>query len=247
LERYLIEKIRVPRSKITQIYNGVDCQRFQITLRRAPLAVPGFAGPDAFIFGTVGRFQPIKDQLTLVKAFIHLLNLAPDLCHRIRLVAVGDGPLRQQAIELLHAANASDYAWLPGERDDVPEILHALDVFVLPSLAEGISNTILEAMASGLPVIATQVGGNLELVVDGSTGRLVPAADPLALMQAMEGYLRNPQKAREHGRAGRCRVEDHFSIEQMVGQYLGVYDAVLRQKTEKGIARDRTRPSLHRH
>jgi len=160
----------------------------------------------------------------LARAFIQAVAIAPELRASLRLVMIGDGPLRAQAAALFEQAGLNDLAWMPGERDDVPGILRGLDCFVLPSLAEGISNTILEAMASGLPVIATNVGGNGELIEAGSSGELVPAADAAALAQAIVSYARGRDRAREAGRAGRLRVERYFSLESMVGQYQALYD-----------------------
>ena len=135
---------------------------------------------------------------------------------------------------MLAGANASGLAWLPGARDDVAQALRSFDAFVLPSLAEGISNTILEAMASGLPVIATRVGGNAELVDDGTTGTLVPSADAEALAQAMLRYARDPELARAQGRAGRARAERLFSLDAMVAQYTALYDRLLDDR--RGVA-----------
>jgi glycosyltransferase involved in cell wall biosynthesis len=146
--------------------------------------------------------QPVKDPLNLVRAFLRLRELAPAERARLRLVLVGDGPLRAEAEALLAAAGARGQAWLAGARDDVPELLQGMDVFVLPSIAEGISNTILEAMACGLPVVATRVGGNAELVAAGETGQLVPASDPEALAQAMLAYAREPARAGARARPG---------------------------------------------
>ena len=115
-----------------------------------------------------------------VSASAQALALAPHLKAKMRLVMVGEGPLRAEAQGLLDVAGVGSLAWLPGERADVPEVMRGLDCFVLPSLAEGISNTILEAMASGLPVLATDVGGNAELV-GSATGELVPSGDAEAL------------------------------------------------------------------
>ena len=129
--------------------------------------------------------QPVKHQTLLVQAFLRAIDRQPSLRERLRLVLIGDGPLRAQCLSLLEAAGAADLAWLPGERRDVPELMRGLDCFVLPSLAEGISNTILEAMASGLPVIATEVGGNADLVSHGKTGLIVPADDLEALAAAI--------------------------------------------------------------
>jgi glycosyltransferase involved in cell wall biosynthesis len=128
---------------------------------------------------------------------------------------------------MLGHAGVGDLAWLPGERNDVPDVLRGLDCFVLPSLGEGISNTILEAMATGLPVIATDVGGNGELVDDKITGELVPAADPHALAQRMLAYARDREAAKAAGRNGRARVEREFSLEAMLGRYRGLYDRLL--------------------
>ena len=112
------------------------------------------------------------------------------------------------AERILEDGGARELAWFAGERNDIPEIMRGLDCFVLPSRGEGISNTILEAMACALPVVATRVGGNAELVEDGVTGRLVPAADPAALAQAIVNYFEDPALAHQHGRAGRNRVEE---------------------------------------
>jgi glycosyltransferase involved in cell wall biosynthesis len=171
--------------------------------------------------------QGVKDQPSLVCAFLKALEAQPALRDRLRLALVGDGPLRAQCRAQLEAAGASDLAWLPGERSDVPELLRAFDCFVLPSLAEGISNTILEAMASGLPVIATDVGGNADLVGHGSTGLVVPAADAHALAAAITQLANAPEQARAFGRAGRARVEAQFSMPAMVAAYQNVYDGHL--------------------
>jgi len=117
----------------------------------------------------------------------------------------------------------------------VPELMQCMDLFVLPSINEGISNTILEAMATGLPVIATNVGGNPELVVDGVTGCLAPPQDPAALAAAIQGYLDDPERRRRHGAAGRQRCESRFSLERMVRDYEAVYDAGL-WPAKKGAA-----------
>ena len=122
----------------------------------------------------------------------------------------------------------SERAWLPGERNDVAEILRGLDGFVLPSLAEGVSNTILEAMASGLPVIATDVGGNRELIDAGTTGELVPVSDVEAMANRIVEYACNRERAQRAGQAGRVAVEQKYSLTAMVEQYQGLYDQLLR-------------------
>ena len=147
--------------------------------------------------------QPIKNQLALCHAFVELVQAYPDAARACRLVAIGEGPLREQALEILRCAGRLDLAWLPGERSDVPAIMRSLDLFVLPSLNEGISNTILEAMASGLPVVATRVGGNPELVQECRTGTLVMPGDHAGIVQAIYAYYSDRDLARRVGQEAR--------------------------------------------
>ncbi|HET7032131.1 MAG TPA: TIGR03088 family PEP-CTERM/XrtA system glycosyltransferase, partial [Casimicrobiaceae bacterium] len=197
LERYLCAKVGVPRERISQIYNGVDAARFRpVAAAREPIDGCPFVDPGLWLVGTVGRMEPVKDPLNLVRGFLQALQLAPSKRARMRLLLIGDGALYSEARALLESAGLAELAWMPGERRDIPAILRGLDCFVLPSLAEGISNTILEAMASGLPVIATDVGGNSELVETGRTGEIIPSADPLALASRMLAYARDPKAAR---------------------------------------------------
>ncbi len=228
LAGYLTDKVGVPQRRVTQVYNGVDSVRFH-PAPGGPQPIPGcpFAAPAHWLVGTVGRMQTVKDQPTLARAFIRALQLAPALSHRLRLVMVGDGPLREQVLAVLRSAGVEDLAWLPGERDDVPEVMRGLDCFVLPSLAEGISNTILEAMASGLPVVATRVGGNAELVRHGATGEIVPAADAEAIAGSLVRLATAPEHAAALGRAGRADAEQNFSMQAMVAKYQDVYDRQL--------------------
>ena len=174
----------------------------------------------------MGSLQQVKDQVTLAEAFVRAIRRGPAVA-QMRLVIVGDGPLKARVEKVLDAAGMRHLAWLPGERDDVPEILRGLDCFVLPSLAEGISNTILEAMACAIPVVATRVGGNPELVEDGMTGRLVAAANAESMATALLRYCDDPVLARRHGRAGRHLVQQRFSLDRMVADYLSLYDGLV--------------------
>ncbi|MGE5102484.1 MAG: TIGR03088 family PEP-CTERM/XrtA system glycosyltransferase [Deltaproteobacteria bacterium] len=227
LERYLTAAVGVPPSRITRIINGVDTDAFHPAPVRKPPAAWPFDGTASLVFGTVGRLQPVKNQTLLARAFVRLIEMAPDLRGSARLVIVGEGPLRSDIERILEAGNATRLAWLAGSRDDVQDIMRSLDVFVLPSLAEGISNTILEAMASGLPVVAARVGGNAELVDDGATGTLVPVADVEALARAMLAYATDPGLVRRQGTAGRARAESCFSLDAMVGQYTALYERLV--------------------
>jgi sugar transferase (PEP-CTERM/EpsH1 system associated) len=242
LERYLAERVGVAPSRVTRIINGVDTTAFSPragsgvdsdsgsprSRGRSPIGGCPFGEPRHFIVGTVGRLEAVKDQTNLARAFVAALRRHPGARERLRLVIVGDGPLRDEVLRVLAEADATPYAWLGGERHDVADVMRGLDCFVLPSLAEGISNTLLEAMASGLPVIATRVGGNAELMEEGLTGRLVPRADPEALATEILRYFDDPLLARRHGGAGRSLVEKRFSLDLMVRRYDELYASVLR-------------------
>ncbi len=229
IEQYLHEDVGIPAAKLTQLYNGVDAERFtqnESSNVQHELLPPGFLSTDSIVFGTVGRMEPVKDQLTLTRAFIRLVEMNSAVGARLRLIMIGDGELKAPAQELLQHAGLQKQAWLPGSHDQVPALMQAMDVFVLPSRNEGISNTILEAMASGLPVVATNVGGNPELVVENETGLLVAADDPAAMAQALQQYAGNADQRSAHGAAGRRRIEQHFMLEHMVEKYLSVYDSL---------------------
>lgn len=238
LANWLEHTVGAAPQRITQIYNGVDSLRFHPRREERTLIGPdGFMSGNELLIGSVGRMAEVKDYPNLVRAFLRLLSDQPELRKRLRLVIVGEGGSRVECLDLLHAAGAGHLAWLPGERADVAEIMRALDVFVLPSLGEGISNTILEAMASGLPVIATRVGGNPELVEHDRTGKLVPAGDPIALAQALYSYTQDSGRVKAHGQAARAIIESRFGMEAMVENYLSVYDRVLASKHEFASAR----------
>ena len=226
LQAYLERSIGVDSSRLTQIYNGVDDSRFSPD-DSADNDLPWPKG-GVFVFGTVGRLQAVKDQLTLVRAFAHLrLNHEAEAA-KARLVIVGDGPQFAPLQQAIQQAGLGDKVWLTGSRDDIPHLMRSMNVFVLPSLSEGISNTILEAMACGLPVIATQVGGNPELITVGETGSLVPAADYQQLAQEMAKYLLDPEMAGRCGKHARADVERRFGLNRMMEQYVGVYRRVLK-------------------
>lgn len=226
IEGYLRSAIRVPEARIEQIYNGVDTKRFR-PARTTEWKEAVFGAGNHWVVGTVGRLQQVKDQLTLLRAFARLREGSEEARQRARLVIVGDGPMWETLAAEKHRLGLGDVCWLAGRRDDVPDLMCGMDVFVLPSLGEGICNTILEAMASGLPVIATAVGGNPELIDPGRTGQLVPPGDIAAQAEAMAEYLRRPELAFRQGAAARVRAEERFSLHAMVGSYARVYDRLL--------------------
>jgi len=228
LADYLAGPVGIARTRIEQIYNGVDTERFApAPAGPSPIAGCPFASPPHWLVGTVGRMQQVKNQTLLAQAFVRALALQPALRARARLLMVGDGPLRAMAQSILDDAGLGALAWLPGERQDVADVMRGLNCFVLPSLAEGVSNTILEAMATGLPVIATRVGGNAELVRDGHTGAIVASADVEAMAQALLVMAQDEARAMHMGREARAQAERSFSLSAMVAAYRGLYDRQL--------------------
>jgi sugar transferase (PEP-CTERM/EpsH1 system associated) len=227
LARWLHERLDVPEDRIDQIHNGVDSLRFRpAAAGREEIGAPGFASPESVVIGYVGRMAAVKNPLGVVQAFLYLWQKLPRGREQLRLVLIGDGPLRAELENVFAGADALGSVWFAGERDDIPRLLRGMDVFVMPSLNEGISNTILEAMATGLPVVATDVGGNPELVRPDRTGYLVCADDSLALASAIRRYVEHPELRREHGRAARDVIESEFCLRSMVGRYMRVYETV---------------------
>jgi sugar transferase (PEP-CTERM/EpsH1 system associated) len=227
LEHYLVGPVGIPPQRVEQICNGVDTVRFRPAAARAPIPGCPFVDPEQWLVGTVGRLDAVKDQGNLAAAFVTAVQRSPEARRHLRLVVVGEGPVRADVEAILQAAGVRNLAWLAGERHDIPAILQGLDCFVLPSLAEGVSNTVLEAMATGLPVVATRVGANPDLVAEGVTGRLVAAADSDALAEAILTLFADRRQALDFGRAGRLRVEQRFSLDRMVERYHRTYAGLL--------------------
>lgn len=213
---WLKDTVKIPARKVQLIYNGIDLELYK------PINRPH---KEIFTVGAVGRMVPVKDQLTLVKAIEYLLKQTPDIRNKLRLIIVGDGELLPTIQAYICEHHLQDDIDLLGARNDVSEILKTIDVFVLPSLAEGIALTLLEAMASGLPVIATNVGGNPELVEDGVNGMLVPSQSLGALAQAIEYYLNHGEVCSKQGEQGRKKIESYFSIDAMANNYLACYQS----------------------
>ena len=226
LERWLHSTVGVPGDRITQIYNGVDPTLFHPGSsghRPGRLMPAGFLAADSLVVGTVGRLAAVKDQAALVRAFAEVVKRMPDA----RLVIAGDGPMRKELEALVEQLGLPGRVWITGDRDDIPDILRLLDIFVLPSLGEGISNTILEAMATGLPIVATDVGGNRELVEEGCNGRLVPVGDPARLAEAIFDLMQSAETRVAMGQSSLERVSQQFDWDRTVDSYLGVYDNLL--------------------
>ncbi|MCK9605998.1 MAG: TIGR03088 family PEP-CTERM/XrtA system glycosyltransferase [Methylomonas sp.] len=225
LHDYLQKKVGIPAKKIARICNGVDTDLFypREGRRQMPENCP-LQLDNKFLVGTVGRMHGVKDQLTLVKAYILACQESAIFAEKARLAIIGDGPLRELAVNLLEKHGLEANAWLPGECHNIAQILRGFDVFVLPSKAEGISNTILEAMATGLPVIATSVGGNPELVINEKTGLLVEKENVSAMATALQLLITDDSKRQQFSAAALQRARQEFSLDSMVARYQAVYD-----------------------
>jgi sugar transferase (PEP-CTERM/EpsH1 system associated) len=225
LEQYLIDRIGIVPARVTQVYNGVDTERFAPCMKKSfDLFPPGFAQEDSIVIGTIGRLQPVKDQATLIRAFAELIKGYPEISTRMRLVIVGDGPLSGSLRALAATLGVDKQTWFPGALNKVPEVLCTFDIFVLPSLSEGISNTILEAMASGLPIIATAAGGNLELVQDGHSGRFFEPGNIASLTRLLADYSTNALLRHTHASTARRIAIERFSLIAMVENYQSIYE-----------------------
>lgn len=228
IEAYLRDAVGVSPGDVTQIYNGVDTRRFDRggdpSAGRRPIEGSPFNDPALWVAGTVGRLASVKNHADAIRAVAVAVRTSPAARGRLRLVVVGDGELRKPLQQLAEAEGVADRIWFAGPREDVADVLRGLDAFVLPSLMEGISNTLLEAMASALPVIATRVGGNGELLDSPSCGTLIPSADPAALATAMLRYMGDPRLAAGHGAAARSASEARFSLDRMVADYAALYE-----------------------
>ena len=231
LAGWLQQTIGVIPQRIKQIYNGVDQEKFspQSTIPSTfnELVPNSWAGEDTLVIGTVGRLAEVKDQLSILEAFALLIEKSPEYQRRLRLLVVGDGPMRERLNDRIESLNLSSQVWMAGDREDIPECLRLMDVFVLPSLGEGISNTILEAMASGLPIIATRVGGNPELIDEGVNGLLVPVGEPGLLADALKKLIESPQLRAQNGLESLRIVSQDFDWNRTVAEYLSVYDQLL--------------------
>jgi L-malate glycosyltransferase len=210
---------------IQTIDNGIEAARYLESRDRHALRRRLGLDPRRRYVISVARFHPVKDHATLIRAFEQVAAARPD----VDLLLAGDGPLRADLERQVAEAGICSRVRFLGVRNDVADLLRAADLFVLTSRSEAASITLLEAMASSLPLVVTAVGGNPEIVRDGVEGVLVPRGDAAAAARALGRLLDDPCAAREMGMAGRARVIERFTLEATVNQYHHRYVAAAQQ------------------
>jgi sugar transferase (PEP-CTERM/EpsH1 system associated) len=215
---------KIPSSKVLTFLNGVDVERFSPGNNREESKRRLGLDEDTLVIGIVARLALVKDHATLFEACRILFESGEEF----RLLVVGDGSLRSQLERLTHSLGISKQVIFAGMRDDIPNVMRGMDIFVLSSLSEGISLTLLEAMACCLPVVATAVGGNPEVVIGGETGLLVPPQQPDLLAENLSILIADLQLRQQMGKAGRQRVVNHFSISETAEEYRQLYITLAR-------------------
>ncbi len=227
LKRFIVEKVGVSSDRITVLYNGVDVPPTpglaDIEACRSEMNVPDTDR----VVGVVGNLYPVKGHQYLIDAIPPVLEKYPETSF----VFAGRGQLETALKQQVNRLGLGTRVHFLGLRQDIPRILALLDVFVLPSLSEGLSMAILEAMMAGKPVIATSVGGNPEIVLDGETGFLVPPKDSPALAASLIALLKNRHLACEFGENGKRRAIRQFSLQTMMSSYQSLYDERLRMES----------------
>lgn len=223
LKHFIVEKVGVQASDVRVVYNGVDvlppCDAADIDQCWKELDLP--AGNQ--IVGVVGNLYPVKGHQYLIAAIPAILAKCP----KTTFVFAGRGQLEAELKAQAHQLGVDGHVRFLGLRQDIPRILALLDVFVLPSLSEGLSMAILEAMVAGKPVVATDVGGNPELVEDGATGYLVPSQNSQALADRVIALLMDQGRSLQFGKTGQLRAQGQFSLQTMVQNYQALYDQCL--------------------
>ncbi len=221
VRRQLLDEQRLSPRNVVLVYNGVDTALYGQPVDRAAGRRALGIDERALVVGTVARLEPVKDQASLLQAFAAVAPGLPDA----RLCLVGDGSARAALEEQARQPALAGKVHFLGRRADVAALLPLFDLFALSSVSEGLPLTILEAMSAGLPVLATAVGAVPEAVVEGQTGRLVPARDPVRLGVVLGEMLRDPALLHRMGAAGQQRARDLFDLKVMTRRYEDLYAA----------------------
>lgn len=207
------------------IHNGVDLERFKCIESDGSLRKELRLEEEDLVVGSVGRLHPVKDHISIIKA----ARLVKQRFPRAKFLIVGNGPLRENLKFRVQSLKLEKDVLFLGQRDDIPKVIKAFDIFVCSSLTEGISYALIEAMAVELPIVATDVGGNSN-VINKETGILIPPRSPERLADAIIYLIKNPELRTKMGKAGRRRVEEKFSLDRMVDEYEKLYEKCLAER-----------------
>jgi L-malate glycosyltransferase len=215
----LVKRDALPPEKVRIIYNGVDVDRFSSAPRDRNRLLPGIGPRSKLVVVLANMYGPVKGHSHLISAACSVCRKAPDTMF----VLIGDGKERPKLEQRVREAGMEKRFLFLGHRNDVPELLPCCDLSVLPSESEGLPNSVLEAMAAGLPVVATSVGGNREIIVNGVNGLLVPPQDPQALAEAILRLLESSELAMRLARAGQERTRRDFGFDRVVAEIKQLY------------------------
>ncbi len=224
LKRLHAQRTGFPATRIEVIHNGVDSGQFRRDLdARALVRKECGIADNEFCIGCVANLTPVKDHLTLFRALARFAERASPW----RLLVVGAGPeLPKLTAFVDQHAGWKDRVLFLGRSNSVSQVLNAMDVYVLPSLTEGINNSLLEAMATGLPILATETGGNPEVVIGGESGLLFPVGNDACLAEQILLLQENSEWRRRLGESALSRVWSEFSIQSMVRRYESLYESL---------------------
>jgi len=226
VERY-IRVGAAPKNKIRFMPNGIDTTKFKPNKAAGQRLRNELGVVNYFVWLAVGRFEEAKDYPNMLRAFSMIVSKKTDVV----LLLVGQGSLMEEVKKIASELNLEDKVQFLGVRRDVPDLMNAADAYVMSSAWEGMPMVLLEAGACGLPVVATDVGGNSEVVLNGKTGFIVPPRNPETLAQAMEKMMALPKEKRlEMGKAGRAYIEANYSLEHVVDQWEALYMELLQRK-----------------
>ncbi|MFH2035007.1 MAG: GT4 family glycosyltransferase PelF [Candidatus Zixiibacteriota bacterium] len=219
LKQYLIDKVKFPQKKLLTILNGVNSDTFHPGEKPADLLNELNIPPTAKIIGIVGRLMTIKDHRTLIEAFEIVNKAIPDAY----LILIGDGPLREELYNYVQKIGLENHILFLGIRNDIPKLLRLLDIFVLSSLSEGTSVSLLEALASGVPSVVTDVGGNPSIVDNNQNGFLVPVKNPQSLAEAIIKILSDNNLKKSFSENAVAKINRCYSLDNMVNEYSKLY------------------------
>lgn len=232
VRRYVIQALRLPESKVGVVYNGIDMAAMQPRRVRQEVRRELGIDDDVPVVLMAARLHPQKNYPLFLDVAEKVRRSQPD----VRFVAAGEGPLRSEVDGWIRDRGLGDVVTVLGGRSDVPDLMGMADIVLLTSDWEGFPNTLLEAMTVGRPCVATDVGGNAEVVVSGQCGYLVSPGDPDRLVRHLVALLDDGTMRHVMGEAGRCRVAERFSVERMVAGTLEQYGMAVRSHGGRGVA-----------